>query len=178
MVEKYIFRRSWCLSFRLTTQNFQFSLWRLVILCSLTITSTSTGNTLESNASWSMDCGFSWRGLLIFIIAAIEVFLAVIQLPSAHTGAHFSTVIQILCKFHYVLIQVIVKWSLYFFFTWHNSCAVVECAKFYGVMIPYNGGTVFTFSIGFDLQWKNRSWNGPQVVLSFFPGVDVISSWE
>ena len=48
------------------------------------------------------------------------------------------------------------------FCTWHDSYAVMACAKFYSDMIPYNGITLKQFSIKFELRWKSCSWNGPQ----------------
>ena len=50
------------------------------------------------------------------------------------------------------------------FCTWHDSCAVVACAKFYSDMIPYNGVTlkpIFPSNLSYD--GKSHSWNGPLI---------------
>ena len=48
------------------------------------------------------------------------------------------------------------------FSTWHNSCAVVTCAKFCSNMIYYNEDAMEIHSIELELRFKNCSWNEPQ----------------
>ena len=85
-----------------------------------------------------------------------------------HTGTHFtiyfSIVIPIRWKFHSACIQVTVKWSLSNFA--HGTTAVLSChvqnsAALWHLIMELQS---FRFPIGFELQWKNRSWNGPGTV--------------
>ena len=46
------------------------------------------------------------------------------------------------------------------FCTWHDSCAVMACAKFVVVWYPTNGVILKPIFQRFELWWKNRSWNG------------------
>ena len=60
------------------------------------------------------------------------------------------------------------------FCTWHDSCAVVACAKFCSDMILYNGFTLKPISIEFELRWKNPPWNGPRALIrSHSMGLDI-----
>ena len=45
------------------------------------------------------------------------------------------------------------------FCTWHDSCAVMPCAKFASDMIPAIELHWNQFSIEFELQWNNWWWN-------------------
>ena len=73
----------------------------------------------------------------------------------------FSIVNKIWWKFDSVLIQVIVKWSLWHFahgmaavLSWHVQTFVVTWYTMMELQLNQ-------FSINFELQWKNNSWNGP-----------------
>ena len=62
--------------------------------------------------------------------------------------------------------------------------AVVPCAKFCNDTLPYYGARLKHIPIEFELRWKNRSWNEPQVRFivesSFRAGVGVaalVVSW-
>ena len=46
------------------------------------------------------------------------------------------------------------------FCTWHDNCAVVACATFSGVMIPYKGVTVIPIFHRIWPTMENRPWNG------------------
>ena len=50
------------------------------------------------------------------------------------TGARFtngfSIAIQIRWQFRFTLTSILIQWSLQKFCTWHDSCAVVTCAKY------------------------------------------------
>ena len=179
VVEKYIFRRSWCLSFINISQY-----------CSRLLTLTFSNFVFAHNYVYIHRKHY-WKhcelvhGLRIFMTGAsyihhcsdISIFGSYAITICSHWGPFFhrnSNAMQISLYSHPNYNEVIAV-----FFS-HDTTAVLSwnvqnfMALWYRIMeVPYSH-----FPIGFDLQWKNRLWIGPQVVLNFFPGVDVISSWE
>ena len=53
------------------------------------------------------------------------------------------------------------------FCTWHDSCAVMVCAKICSKILSHIKIELHQsqFSIEFELWWKNRSWNRPLIII-------------
>ena len=49
------------------------------------------------------------------------------------------------------------------FCTWHDSCAVMPCAKFCSDITPCDGVTLKP--IEFELRWKSHPWNWPLALI-------------
>ena len=82
-----------------------------------------------------------------------------------HAGTHFinfSITIQMWWKFHFALIQIIMKWSLQNFA--HGTTAVLSwhMQHFVAIGFPAIELQLNKIYIEFELWWKNRQWNGSQ----------------
>ena len=75
----------------------------------------------------------------------------------------FSIAIQIRWKFRFTFISILIHWSLQIFFTWHDSCAVVACAKICCDLIASSGITArkTTFPSNLNCGQKTVSETGP-----------------
>ena len=82
---------------------------------------------------------------------------------ATHFTNDFSIGIQIRWQINSALIQVVIKWLLWKFCIWHNSCAVMTFAKFCSDMTPYSGVALKSVLHRIELRCNNRSWNWPLV---------------
>ena len=85
--------------------------------------------------------------------------------PGAHFTNNFSITIQMWWKFHFALILALIKWSLQNVahgttagLSWH----VPNFVAIWSTVIELE---LNEFSIEFELWWKNRKWNGSQVLI-------------
>ena len=78
------------------------------------------------------------------------------EVPGAHFNNDFFIVIQILWRFHSALIHAVVKWLL-----WNFAHGTTAVQQYDTIQWSY---TKNKFPLNWRLRWKNRSWNGPQVL--------------
>ena len=72
-----------------------------------------------------------------------------------------------LMEFQYALIQVIVKWLLQKF-AHGTAVQLLWLAQNFVLIYCTMDINRNLFSVKFELQWKNRLWNGPQIELEVF----------
>ena len=103
-------------------------------------------------SNWSLIYGSSWSGLIKaasslswywqWLAGAGLSCEKPVTWPGARFTNSFSIAIQIRWKFCFTLTSILIAWWLSKFCTWHDSCAVVACAKICCDLMASNGITI------------------------------------
>ena len=102
-----------------------------------------------------------WRKCLLKNLSSSHLcFLRCHSVKSMHFTNNYSIVSEIWRKIVFIVrLHIAAK-----FFTCHDSRVVVSCAKKFIVITSLQMGREENkISIKFEIWWKNRWWNGPQI---------------